>query len=87
MIITAILSILYEAVYFLTYPVRILQSVSVNSDLLSNISLISSYFESVSVFFPVNILLIVIGLEVGIETGIFAYKFIMWVIKRLPTQS
>lgn len=78
---------IYKVVYIITYPIRILGDVSTNSDLVANISKITTYFQAIAIFFPVNVLLIIIGLEVGIETGIFIYKFVMWVAKRFPTQS
>lgn len=78
---------IYGLVYTLSYPIRILADVSANSDLLLNISKITTYFQAIDIFFPVNVLIIIIGLEVSIEVGIFAYKVIMWVVKRFPTQS
>lgn len=78
---------IYGISYVLSAPIRSLSDVSVNSGLSSAISTITTYLYSINEFFPVNVLLIIIGIEVGIETGIFVYKFVMWVIKRLPTQS
>jgi hypothetical protein len=87
MITNAFLYAIYGIVYALTSPIRLLDNVSINTDLVDNIAMAQTYLESVSVFIPVSVILIILGFEIGLEIGIFSYKFIMWGIKRLPTQS
>ena len=87
MIIDFTLIVIYKIVYFLIYPIRHMNSVSVSPDFISAIEQAKTYLASVDLFIPVNVILIILGIEIGLEIGIFSYKVIMWFIKRLPTQS
>lgn len=87
MISTAVLWIIYSAVFLLTSPIRLLSDVSVTNGFGSAVTTASTYIGTFDKFFPVSTLLILVGLFTSIEIGIALYKIIMWIIKRIPTQS
>jgi len=87
MIITIILTIIYGFVYLLTAPIRLLPDVSINAGIGQAISTLSTYVGTVDSFLPISTLLTVLGLFVSIEVILAGYKIIMWIIRRIPTQS
>lgn len=87
MITSVFLSIIYGLVYALASPLRLLADVVVNADFAAAISSVGSYIKAVDNFIPTATILIILGLVLSIDTSIFAYKGIMWVVKRFPTQS
>jgi len=87
MITSAILWLIYIFVSLLLSPIFLLDDVSVNSNFASAIATVNSYLSNINNVFPLNTLLIIIFLILGIELSIATYKLIMWGLKRLPTQS
>jgi len=87
MITNAILNIIYFLLNLLLTPIKLLSNVTVNSNFVSSIGNVSSYLNNLNNFFPITTLITVMFLIFGIELSILTYKFIMWAIKRLPTQS
>jgi hypothetical protein len=87
MITTAILYTIYVFVYAITYLLRQFSDVSLPSNLSSSLAQIGGYLSSVQLFVPVGTMISVFGALLAIEGGIFAYKGIMWIIRRIPTQS
>lgn len=86
MITTALLWIVYSAVYLLTSPLRLLSDVSVNSNFGSAITTLTEYLANLNLIIPlsnvINVLLAILAVEIGIAT----YKIIMWVLHRIPGQ-
>ena len=78
---------IYGLVYTLTYPIRLLADVSLNSGISEAINTATTYLASVSAFLPISTIFVILGIYIGIEIAIFTYKAIMWIIKRFPTQS
>lgn len=85
---------IYFVVHGLMYPFYIwigspvyLADVSLDSAISGAISTATTYLASISFILPIPTMLLILGLEIGIEIGIFTYKVIMWVVKRFPTQS
>jgi hypothetical protein len=68
-------------------PLRLAPDVSLPSDVLNAVSTANEYISSLSLFIPVYTILTILFLVLSIEGFIFAYKILMWVIRRLPTQS
>lgn len=87
MIISFILYLIGALVYGLTSPIRALSDVSLDGNILSSIQTASGYINSFSFILPVGTIFVIIFSLVTIESFVFLYKTIMWVIKRLPTQS
>jgi hypothetical protein len=87
MIVTIILYIIYAFVYIITSPFRLLSDVSIDSGIVQAFSTAGGYIKALDVFIPTTTLLAILALVTAIEAYIFGYKGIMWIIKRLPTQS
>lgn len=87
MITTGILSLIYGILFILTYPIRALSDVTLDSGLGSAISGAGEYLAMINQVLPVTTLLTVFGLLLTIEGIIFTYKIIMWGIRRIPGQG
>jgi hypothetical protein len=84
MIIDAIIYVLYGVVYLITSPLRLLSDVTLPAQITSTITAVGSNLALLDTILPVDNLLIIMGLFLTIETGIFFYKGIMWTIKKIP---
>lgn len=87
MIVNILLKILYETIWVLIYPIRILSDVSLSGDLISAISTANTYISAIDFVFPVTTFLAILGLVLTIEGLIILYKSIMWLIRKIPTIS
>jgi hypothetical protein len=87
MIGSLVLYIIYLFVWGVTSPLRLLSDVSLSTDLTASVSQIGGYLTSLTQFLPVSTIISIMGLIVVVEGGIFLYKGIMWVVRRIPTQS
>jgi len=87
MIISAILLAIYGVIWTLTRVFLLLSPVSLNSGFGGALVTAQQYIGTFDKFFPVDTLYIVIGLIMAVELGLATYKIIMWVIRRIPTQS
>jgi len=85
MIIKAVLYLLYALLALVTYPLRIFDDVSGNSDILSAVVSARDYIANVSQIIPTTALISAVALIVTIEFGgIYVYKGVMWTLKRIP---
>lgn len=88
MILDIILNIMYLVVLALTYPIRTLADVSLSSTMAENLRVSLSYMDGLDAFAPIYSAIVPIFLLfLAFETGFFAYKIIMWTLRRLPFQS
>jgi len=87
MITTLFLYIIFAFVFGITSPFRLLTDVAANSDVVATFATAGSYIKALDVFVPTATLLIILGIVLTIEGYIFGYKGVMWVIRRIPTQS
>lgn len=87
MITTAILLIIYVFVEFISRPLLSLPSVTLQSGLGEAITTAATYMANLNNIIPMGTLLTIIGFVVTIEGVIALYKIIMWLIRRLPSQS
>ena len=85
MIIDFILYLLYGVVYTLTYPLRALSDVSLSSNFTSSIETANNYIAGLNFILPLPTLITIIGLFLGIEVFILAYKLINWLIRKIPS--
>ena len=51
------------------------------------ISSVNGYLASLNTIVPIDMLITLIQFYIGIEVAYWAYKFVMWLIRRIPTQS
>lgn len=87
MITTALLYVIYGLVYLITLPIRNLADVVMSTDFSTAITTANGYISSLNTFLPIDTIIQILVVFVGIETAVLTYKLIMWVIKRIPTQS
>lgn len=87
MITSLIIYIIGAFVYGVTYPIRSLSDVVISSDIATSIATASGAINSFSFILPISTIFAILGLVIAIEGFVFTYKAIMWIIKRLPTQS
>lgn len=87
MITSVILYLIYGVVYTATSPLRLLDDVVVNSNFIVSIANAVTYLKAVDNYLPISELSIIIGLVLSIELALATYKIVMWIIRRLPTQS
>jgi len=87
MIITAFLNIVYSFVFVITAPLRLFSNVSLPAALTTSLTTAGEYLSVVGQFFPIPALLTVLAFVLSIEVSIGIYKGIMWLVKRIPTQS
>ena len=87
MIVDVILQLLNLFLNFILTPFLNQADVVLSGPLANAIGNAQGLFSTINPLFPVDTLLICIGVIVGIEVAIFAYKSIMWLIKKIPTIS
>jgi hypothetical protein len=87
MITSILLSFVYAFVWAVTSPIRLLPDVSLSSGISTAITTAGQYITPLNTVIPISTLLTIFGLVIGIEGSIFLYKVIMWIVKRIPTQS
>jgi hypothetical protein len=82
---TLILNLIYLVVAALLSPITLLPNVVLNSGFGASITTGMGYLMSFDFIFPVGTLISLLGISVSIEVAYFAYKIIMWIIKKIPT--
>jgi len=87
MILIGIINTIYAIVYVITSPLRLLPDVTLPTNYLNSIASANSYISPFNMIIPINTILDIINLFVLIEIAYLTYKFIMWLIRRIPTQS
>lgn len=78
------LAIIGLAVQLLTAPFLLIPTASLPNGLVNAITNVQGYWISLKPIFPMVTLLAVISFMITVEIAIFAYKGIMWVIKKFP---
>jgi len=87
MIVSLLLYLLYYTVLLFLSPLLALPDASLPSGLTSAISTAGGYITAIDPYFPLSTVLTVFGLVLSVEAGIFTYKFIMWIIHKIPTMG
>jgi len=87
MITSLLLAIVYGFVWIVSSPLRLLPDVSLPADVLSSINTAAGYIQAVSYALPATTILAIFASVLGVEALILSYKGIMWLIRRIPTQS
>lgn len=85
MISTFFLNVLYIVVFLATLPVRALPNVTLTPAVSNAISLASYYLSLFSAMFPVSDFITVFLLVLAIDAGIFVFKGVNWIIRKIPT--
>lgn len=88
MITTAILIMIYVIVNLLVTPLMFLPSVSLESSFSVALAGLGHYLSNlIDIFPPLSTVFSILLLIFAVELGVAVYKIIMWVIRRIPTQS
>jgi len=87
MVVSALLYLVFYVVNVLTTPLQLLSDVSANSTFVQGITNSTHYLATFNNFVPLSDIVIVLSLIISIEIILASYKIIMWVVRRLPTQS
>jgi hypothetical protein len=85
--ITGFLNIIYGIIYIITSPLRLLPDVVLNNGFSDAITNANGYISGLNAFVPIDTIITILGVFIAIEGAYMLFKLIMWVIKRLPTQS
>lgn len=85
MIFAGIIEVIYLFVYAITAIIRVAPDVSLPSGMTNSIATASGYISAIDDFFPVHELIYtLVAVFIVYETAYFAYKLIMWVIRKIP---
>lgn len=87
MITNGLIYLIYGLVYLITLPIQKLADVSMSSNFASSITTANGYISSFNSIIPVDTIGQILTLFLAIETAVLTYKLIMWLIRRIPTQS
>lgn len=87
MIISWFLYAIYGVVYVLTFPFRVFSDVTVDTGIGGSITTATQYIATWNNILSLSTILACFSIIIGVELIIASYKIIMWVIRRLPTQS
>ena len=87
MILDIILNLIYGFIWVITSPLRLLTDATLPANISNSISTMGGYIQAIDIILPISTLFSILLLYISIEAGIFSYKIIMWVIRRIPTQS
>ncbi len=84
MITDAILIINFFAIKVILSPLTLLPDATLPVDLTDAISTAGTYLAAVSSMLPITTFLLILGTVLAIESFIFSYKVIMWIIQKIP---
>jgi len=84
MIIDAILYAIYLFIGLITSPLQLLSDVSVNSNIAIAINTANGYLQGLKPILPIDTLVAIILIYLGIEVLVFSYKMIMWGLRKIP---
>lgn len=87
MITDAILLLVYYILLVITLPITLLPDVSVTSDVGNAITSAVQYIAPWNAFLPIGTIFAIFGAILTVELLVALYKLIMWMLRRIPTQS
>lgn len=87
MITDFILLVVYNTINLLLFPIQFLPDVEASSTVITAITTATSYIAVFNNFLPLGAIFTILSTILLIEIAIMVYKIIMWVIRRIPTQS
>jgi hypothetical protein len=84
MITTAIVYVIYAALFVLTAPLRLFADVVLPTSIASALTTVSGYLGTFNQFIPVGTLIGVFAVLLSVEIYILAYKGFKWIINKIP---
>lgn len=79
------LNTIYYLIYIILAPIRAFDDVVINSNITGAIGTAGDYLNAIDSVVPINTIIAVFGIFLVIETAVFVYKIVMWIIKKIPT--
>lgn len=89
MITTFFLEGIYQMVYLIMYPVRILPTATLSSGVADSITNINTFLSTLHGLLPITCttILVIVTAVMVLEATVLSWKVVMWIIRRFPTQS
>jgi len=87
MITDGIINALYAIVYLISSPLRLLNDVTMPVAFSNAMATVGGYLKAIDTIVPIDTIVIILKISIGIELAYLTYKLVMWVVKRFPTQS
>lgn len=87
MILQALIHTIYLLIYAVTSPIRLLPDVTMPVGFTNAMEQASRNISGLNNIFPIDTVLTLLKLYIIIEGAYLTYKLIMWLIRRVPTQS
>jgi hypothetical protein len=89
MITSLILYAQYGALWAITAPIRALPTATLPEGVTNAITTLGGYIQTINTVLPVTFaaIIAIIVFVTTLEGGIFAYKGIMWVVRKIPGVS
>jgi hypothetical protein len=84
MILDLLLNVFFLFLQFVLSPITNQADVQLDPNLANAFANVSGALGTMNEFFPVTTILAIFSILVVIEVAIFAYKAIMWVLKKIP---
>ena len=85
MLVDALIDMLYSLIDWITSGLNIPQLPDGVADVLANfVQYVATGIAILSNYTHMDYLLILFGVVVGVEAAILIYKFIMWIIRKIP---
>lgn len=86
MLTNVLLLLIYGVILVVTAPLRLFSDVSLPAVVSSTVSSINGYLTSAFSWLPLTVTAILAtwGVLLTVETAVFLYKGIMWIIKKIP---
>lgn len=87
MILDFILNVVYLVLKGLSSPLLLLPDVSLDSSIVSSISTFSEMLAGLNGFLPITTLLSIFAIALIVESALFIYRIVMWIIRKIPGVS
>jgi len=87
MIIDGFINLVYAFVFLISLPFRVTPIVTLPNDWLSSIGTASTFIIPLDTFIPVATLLGIFFIFIVYEVAYGSWKFINWIIRKIPTIS
>lgn len=81
-----LITIIFDFIWLITWPIRYTMNFIPSADLLTSIGNSLPYWNELNRYLPLQTFSTVIFAIIGLEILLGTYKLIMWIIHRVPGQ-
>lgn len=85
MITNIIITLLHTVVLVLTFPIRLLDDVVLDANIVAAFSDAGEAYDILSTVFPIGTIVAVTALLVTVELAILVWHAVNWLIRKIPT--